>query len=132
MEEKTTEELLDDVIREQLDDISTMGAENDARPKAIANVVDLYKLRFEEKKLKYEYELKREQLDEDAVKRMDCKLEQRKDRVVKIIMDSAGIVIPLAAYAGFFILGLKFEQGGNMFTSQTFKGLMHHFKPTGK
>lgn len=117
--DETTEELLDDVIREQLDDISTMGADNDARPKAIAGAVDLYKLRIEELKLKQEAENKANQLKE-----------QKKDRCVKIVLDSAGIIIPLAAYAGFFVLGLKYEQGGNMFISQTFKGLMHHFKPT--
>lgn len=117
--DKTTEELLDEVIREQLDDISTMSADNEARPKAISNVVELYKMRVEEMKLKQEAENKGNLLKE-----------QKRDRCVKIALDSAGIIIPLVAYAGFFVLGLKYEQGGNMFINQTFKGLIHHFKPT--
>lgn len=128
--DKTTEELLDDVIREQLDDISTMGADNDARPRAIANAVELYKMRIEEMKLKQEAENKSEQIRIDEEHKANQLKEQKKDRCVKIVLDSAGIIIPLAAYAGFFVLGLKYEQGGNMFINQTFKGLIHHFKPT--
>ena len=55
--------------------------------------------------------------------------EKSKDRIVKIVLESAGIVLPIIFYGIWMKRGFKFEETGT-FTSQTFRGLFNRFRPT--
>ena len=55
--------------------------------------------------------------------------EQRTERFIRIGLDVAGLLIPIAFYSTWMRKGFKFEETGT-FTSTTFRNLFGHFKPT--
>ena len=74
-------------------------------------------MRFEELDLKKtEMRLKEEQLKES-----------RKDRIIKIVLDGAAIVVPVTVSSFWMAKGLKFEETG-MFTSRTGQWLSNHLR----
>lgn len=52
-----------------------------------------------------------------------------KDRIAKVVLDCAGIMVPIIFYGIWMKRGFKFEETG-VFTSKTFSGLINRFKPT--
>ncbi len=74
-------------------------------------------MRFEELDLKKtEMRLKEEQLKES-----------RKDRIIKIVLDGAAIVVPVTVSSFWMAKGLKFEETGT-FTSRTGQWLSNHLR----
>ena len=76
-----------------------------------------------------ERELDRQE-SEDQFKK-DQLAEQAKDRYIRLGLEAAGIILPLAFYAVWMKKGFKFEETG-IYTSTTFRGLFNRFKPTKK
>ena len=121
-------DLLDDVIREEIQILTSLQSA-DEKSSVIDCIVKLYKLRIEETKnesdsiekfdaRENEQLLKKEQFDHD-----------KKMALIKIGLETMGIVLPLIFYGMWMKRGLKFEETGT-FTSTTFRNLFGKFRPT--
>lgn len=125
-------EMLDEEIRHMIEVLSSNELGSEERRKAIDDLTYLHKLRVEEVKLEQEEVKER---NDDVRKSHDNDLrwgqldEQTKDRLFRIGVDVAGIVIPLVFYGVWMNRGFKFEENGT-FTSTTFRGLFGRFRPT--
>lgn len=108
---------LDDVIEKEIDDISKM-TDSDKKTKAIDNLVKLHNLSIDEDKLSMDSSDKETRIKEN-----------KKDRYIKLGIEAAGLILPLAFYGIWYCKGLRFEETGT-YTSTTFKNLFNHFKPT--
>lgn len=56
-------------------------------------------------------------------------VELRNDRIIKVLVDGATIIVPVVFYNIWMNRGFKFEETGT-YCSSTFKNLMSKFKPT--
>jgi len=108
--------MLDEVIEAQIENLSSVSPE--AKSGAIDDLVQLHKLRIEEIKAKNDAQDKSEQIREAKI-----------DRIVKIGVAAADLLVPLAFYGIWMKQGFQFEKDGS-FTSITFKNLLSRFRPT--
>lgn len=104
-------ENLNDRIREGLIEITYCEPDSEDRRKAISNVVDLYRLRLEEKKI---------DLDKED------KLYARK---FKLGLQTAGLVVPNAIVLISVLMGYNFEKTG-VLKSRTMQKALGWVKPT--
>lgn len=120
-----------EAINSVLDELKTLQPGSQEYTVAAENLAKLYKLKLEEDKNNMEHleRLGDREVDQDF-KTAQLK-EGVKDRVTKIVIAGAELVLPLAAYGIWMVLGFKFEEEGTI-TSQTFKGLINRFRPTKK
>ena len=70
-------------------------------------------------------DLKREEISINTKK----DIELRNDRVIKVLIDGATILVPVIFYSGWLKKGFEFEETGT-YCSNTFKNLIGKFKPT--
>lgn len=117
--------LLDKEIVRRLKELDGMASGSKEIGVAIEDIEHLCKMRVEEKKLNSELESnareERDKLVENAAK--------AKDRYIRLGLDVAGLILPLAFYGIWMYKGFKFEESGT-FTSTTFRSLFNRFKPT--
>ena len=111
-------EKLNEVIGLQLEKLNTLEPGSEEHKKATDALSQLYKLKIEEETKTMELATKIQQHGKE-----------NKQSIVKMGIDVAGIVLPLAFYASWMNKGFKFEETGS-FTSTTFRGLFQKFKPT--
>lgn len=52
-----------------------------------------------------------------------------RDRKIGAITTAVSVGVPAATYIGLFLVGLKSESGGMVFTSSLFRGLLSKLKP---
>lgn len=109
---------LDEEILRELENLSSMDQGTQEHTDAVDSLTKLYKIRNEDDRLTIELNEKKEDRND-----------KKEDRIVKIGIASAELVLPLMFYAVWMRRGLKFEESGT-FTSQTFRGLISRFKPT--
>ena len=100
---------LDKELKRQLDDISQMTEGEEKTSRAIEDFTKLYKLTLEDDKVDLECE-------KTYQESLNGTSEQKKERLVKIGIAAAELVLPLMFYAVWFRKGLKFEETGS-FTS---------------
>ena len=128
-------EMLDERIQSQIEYIASLDDDDENKTKAIDDLVQLYKLRIEESKNDKELEEKKErrlmELEQESLKAENDLKEQRKDRIIKIVLTAAEVGLPLLFYGRWMKKGFKFEETGS-FSSTTFRGLFSKFKPTRK
>lgn len=117
--------LLDNEIVRRLKELDGMASGSKEIGVAIEDIEHLCKMRVEEKKLNSELESnareERDKLVENAAR--------AKDRYIRLGLDVAGLILPLAFYGIWMYKGFKFEESGT-FTSTTFRSLFNRFKPT--
>lgn len=117
--------LLDNEIVRRLKELDGMASGSKEIGVAIEDIEHLCKMRVEERKLNSELESnareERDKLVENAAK--------AKDRYIRLGLDVAGLILPLAFYGIWMYKGFKFEESGT-FTSTTFRSLFNRFKPT--
>ena len=114
------EELLVKGIEMELDDLTSMNLSIDEKVDTIDNVVKLYRLYNDEKKLSQGAEINEKQL-----------MQETKLGYIRLGVETAGIILPLIFYAYWMKKGFEFEKTGAI-TSGTFSGLIKHFRPTKK
>ncbi len=130
--------MLQKEIKVMLENISNLEPGSNEMKDAIDDLSELYRLADENGKLKNENEkldIEKAKVDNErnkniadiAIKERQLS-EQRKSDVIRAIIDSAGIVLPLAFYAVWMRLGLKFEENGSL-NSAVFKNLWSRIKP---
>lgn len=117
--------LLDEEIVRRLQGLNDLESGSKEIGDAIEDVEHLFKMRVEERKLSNELESnareERDKLVENAAR--------AKDRYIRLGLDVAGLILPLAFYGIWMAKGFKFEESGT-FTSTTFRNLFNRFKPT--
>lgn len=153
---KNIKKMLKDEIISDFEAISSMDIGSKERSTAIDDLTKLYRLSIEESKIEREADLKKDenfnfvsnQKNELIIKEKQFELdkemklnnyensknelhEQRIDRIVKISIAAAELILPLMFYALWMKRGLEFEKFGT-YTSATFQGLFRNFKPTKK
>ena len=143
--ENEINEMLDEVIKEELLNLSSLESGSQKKTAAIEDLSRLYKLRIEENKNAKESDAKNKQLlmeaeqiteevksheQEEKLKKEQLS-EQVKDRYFKLGIAAAELMIPLIFYGIWMRKGFKFEENGT-YTSTTFRGLFNKFKPTKK
>lgn len=116
--EKNNLEKLNEVIGLQLSELDTLTPGSEEHKRATEALSQLYKLKIEEESKTVELEVKIKQCGKE-----------NKQSIIKMGIDVAGIVLPLAFYATWMNKGFKFEETGS-FTSTTFRGLFQKFKTT--
>ncbi len=130
--------MLQKEITVMLENIANLEPGSNEMKNAIDDLSELYRLADENGKLKNENEkldIEKAKVDNERNKNLaDIAIkerqlsEQRKSDVIRAIIDSAGIVLPLAFYAVWIRLGLKFEENGSL-NSAVFKNLWSRIKP---
>lgn len=138
MENSNLKKLLDEEIVSEIRQISTLKIGSNEKGCAIDDLVKLYKLKIEERKIDLDEsdKVNRRKMDEninirdDELKQKQMK-EQIKERYFRIGTATAELVIPLVFYGIWMRKGFKFEETGT-YTSKTFMGLINRFKPTKK
>lgn len=118
--EKDSRELLDEVIRKTLEDISELEEGSEKKADAIDNLKELYRLKIDDDKNNWEY-------NDRAEKRAEELNAQKKDRRVRIGLELTSIFAPLLGYASLFARGLKFEETGAI-TSSMVRNLLSKVK----
>ena len=144
MEDEIRKVLTEEILSE-FESLKNLEYGSKEKQMAVEDIAKLYKLELEERKSDADWnetcnrrlmESKREdreldrQESEDQFKK-DQLAEQAKDRYVRLGLEAAGIILPLAFYAVWMKKGFKFEETG-IYTSTTFRGLFNRFKPTKK
>lgn len=143
--ENEINEMLDEVIKEELLNLTSLSSGSKEKTAAIDDLSRLYKLRIEENKNAKESEAKNKQLlmeaeriteevkshEQDEKLKKEQLAEQVKDRYFKLGIAAAELMIPLIFYGIWMRKGFKFEENGT-YTSTTFRGLFNKFKPTKK
>ena len=123
--------LLGEEIKSGIRDLSSLPSGSKEKSSAIEDLVKLYKLRNESKRLEWDFNEKYESRYSDTLFKKDQLKEQVKDRYFRLGVEAAGIILPLIFYAAWMKRGFKFEETGT-YTSTTFRGLFNRFKPTKK
>ena len=123
--------LLEEEIKTEIRDLSTLEPGSKEKSTAIEDLAKLYKLRIEETKNEWDFNEKYESRDSDMQFKKNQLEEQVKDRYFRFGVEAAGIILPLIFYAIWMKRGFKFEETGT-YTSTTFRGLFNRFKPTKK
>lgn len=116
--------MLDKEIVSQFEILETS---TDNRSEAISHLLDLYKLKNEERDRDFNEFVKSAELNQKLeldLKRLE---EDIKDKQKRVYIDAANIVLPLIFYGYWMKKGLKFEETGS-FTSTTFRNLISKFK----
>lgn len=125
-------ELLEELITDQITYIGKNNPDDEGYGSMINNLRTTCSISLEEEK----FVLDKAELDTEANSELDKRAldllqveEKSKDRIVKIVLESAGIVLPIVFYGIWMKRGFKFEETG-VFTSKTFSGLINRFRPT--
>lgn len=127
--DKEIDELLDEEIRNEIEGLSDFESGSEEKLKAIKGIAELYKLKIDEYRASAEAIDKEERRkSEDSLKSVELD-DNKKDRLIKMCLAGAELVLPLIFYAVWMRRGLKFEETGT-FTSTTFRGLFNRFRPT--
>jgi len=138
-------DLLEEEIITEIQDLGSSLTDTKEQKEAIAKLTSLHRLYIEECKIESEIEDKIERRDMDNRKieiddinhineenlKRDQMKEQSKDRLIKVVIAGAELIIPIIFYGVWMRRGFKFEEEGT-FTSTTFKGLFNRFRPTKK
>lgn len=131
-------ELLDEEIKSRIENLGTASPGTDEDNDAVSNLNTLYKLRLEEKKIDADVDDKnarRVQENEKNEREFDLKEQQadeeKKQTIVKLVLGTCEIVVPLIFSAHWLKRGFKFEEDG-ILTSTTMRGLFNGIFPKKK
>jgi len=131
MDELNSKELLEEVLKSEIEGLSYWAQGSKEHSEAINNIATLYKLKIDETKSELDADIKYRVNECEYQVKCDQAFEQKKDRYIRLGMDVAGLLLPLLFYGSWMRRGFRFEETGT-FTSTTFRGLFNRFKPTGK
>ncbi|MDO4292108.1 MAG: hypothetical protein Q4C65_02645 [Eubacteriales bacterium] len=131
MEEKETRDMLEDVIRNQIDGLSDLEQGSKEYTLAIGDLKSLYELKIEEYKSRMEIDDRFRMNEKELELKRAQMLEQKTERYFNLGLGVAQLVLPLLFYGSWMRKGFRFEENGSI-TSTTFRNLLSCFKPTRK
>lgn len=122
-------------LESRFDLISKYEVGTKEREKAIDEFETLYRMQLDRDRLEADIVdenrrriMEQNKQDDDNFNRANQLKESKKDRIVRICLEGASIVLPLIGYGVWMYKGFKFETEGT-FTSKTFANLQKFFKP---
>lgn len=121
-------EMLVEEIKGNLGQLATLDPSDKGYMENVKSLEVLWKLKFEEDKLKLENVKQLSKKDDDAAEDRKAKREFIKE-CASIGVTVLGIVLPITFYGKWLKTGMQFEETGT-FTSKTFQGLTKFFRPT--
>lgn len=127
-------ELLEKEIVNCLNELADIRLEEERKDAAIDKVIKLTKLYNDSSKMSEEMQMERERfeiekkkIDKDELVRLKDDSDKKKDRIIKIVLESSSIILPLIFYGIWMKRGFEFEENGS-YTSTTFRNLFGQFK----
>ena len=122
--------MLDEEYEKTLEAVSQAQTGSEEAKWQLQKLGELHKQRMNEAKLLDDGILQDEELKlkkrEASMKEEQMK-ESKKDRIIKIVLDGAAILVPVTVSSYWMAKGLKFEQNGT-FTSRTGQWLSSHLR----
>ncbi len=122
--------MLDEEYERTLEAVSQAQIGSEEAKWQLQKLGELHKQRMNEAKLRGDGILQDEELKlkkrEASMKEEQTK-ESKKDRIIKIVLDGAAILVPVTVSSYWMAKGLKFEQTGT-FTSRTGQWLSSHLR----
>lgn len=155
MEEKTSRDVLEEIIVGCFDDIQNSETGSEEWSAAIEGFSKMYRLKIDEDKVNWDFVHKGNQLDVDKemkekeielnneIKKTDISIKDRElaikerdskdlfNKYFKYGFEVAQLILPLAFYGIWMDRGFRFEKD-NTYTSKTFMNLFNKFKPVNK
>ena len=116
-------EMLDREYETTLQAVSDATSGSEEARWQLQKLSELYKQRLGAMQAKSELDLRTEELN---VKRAQVE-ESKKDRIVKIVLEGAAVLVPTCVSCFWMAKGLKFEETGT-FTSRTGQWLSSHLR----
>ena len=115
---------MEDIILSKLKELESE-EDPEKRKALIAEIAKMCAMKNDEEKVSLEWD---KSYREDGNKVEDLKDKQH-DRIIKIVVTILEVVPPLIFYERWMKKGFKFEETVT-YSSPTFRGLIHFFKPT--
>ncbi len=126
----TIRRMLDEEYRQTLEEISRIQVDSEEGSWQLRKLEALHRQRMSEQKTADEAYLQMEELNlkktETALKEEQLR-EGKKDRIVRIVLEGASLLVPAALSSYWMMKGLTFEQNGT-FTSRTQQWLSSHLR----
>lgn len=122
--------MLDAEYERTLKELSEVKAGSEEAKWKLQKLSELHKERMNEQKALDEAYV---QVEELSIKKSEISLKERqlkdgkKDRIIKIVLDGAAILIPVTVSSYWMAKGLTFEEKGT-FTSRTTQWISNHFR----
>lgn len=116
-------EMLDRVYMDTLLEVTEARTGSEEEKWIMQMLTELHNQRMSEKKFEDESHARYEEL---RIKEEQLK-DSKKDRIIKIVLDGAGIVVPVVVSSYWMAKGLTFEEKGT-FTSRTGQWLSSHLR----
>lgn len=126
----TINKMLDEEYERTLAEVSRAQIGSEEAKWQLQKLSELHKQRMNEQKAVFDGYC---QMEEMTVKKTELRLKEeqakdgKKDRIIKIVMDGLGILIPVGVSSYWMAKGLTFEKTGT-FTSRTGQWLSNHLK----
>lgn len=123
-------QMLDEEYEKTLEAVSKAQTSSEEAKWQLQKLGELHKQRMNEAKLLEDGVHQDEEL---ALKKREASMkeeqmkESKKDRIIKIVLDGAAILVPVTVSSYWMAKGLKFEQNGT-FTSRTGQWLSSHLR----
>ncbi len=122
--------MLDEEYEKTLEAVSQAQTGSEEAKWQLQKLGELHKQRMNEAKLLDDGILQDEELKlkkREALMKEEQMKESKKDRIIKIVLDGAAILVPVTVSSYWMAKGLKFEQNGT-FTSRTGQWLSSHLR----
>lgn len=122
--------MLDEEYEKTLEAVSQAQTGSEEAKWQLQKLGELHKQRMNETKLLDDGILQDEELKlkkREALMKEEQMKESKKDRIIKIVLDGAAILVPVTVSSYWMAKGLKFEQNGT-FTSRTGQWLSSHLR----
>lgn len=122
--------MLDEEYEKTLEAVSQAQTGSEEAKWQLQKLGELHKQRMNEAKLLDDGILQDEELKlkkREALMKEEQMKESKKDRIIKIMLDGAAILVPVTVSSYWMAKGLKFEQNGT-FTSRTGQWLSSHLR----
>lgn len=116
-------EMLDRVYMDTLMEVTEARTGSEEAKWQLQKLTELHNQRMSEKKFEDESNAHHEELRMKEEQLKDSK----KDRIIKVVLDGAGIIVPVAVSSYWMAKGLTFEEKGT-FTSRTGQWLSSHLR----
>lgn len=134
MNSKIDEKMLEE-IESRFESFSKYEVGTREREKAMDEFETLYRMQLDRDRLEADIAdehrrriMEQNKQDDDNFNRANQLKESKKDRIVRICLEGAAIVLPLIGYGVWMNKGFKFETEGT-YTSKTFANLQKFFRP---
>ena len=107
-------EQFDEVIRTEMDNLRHLKVGSLEYERAVDGLAKLYKVRADEREKQERLDFEDRQHGDELVIKEEEMRTDRKHRWIKVVLDTASVVLPLGVYGACYLVGLRFEETGTI------------------